>query len=656
MSKTPRDEIKGENAFKLEQVGLTHNTITIKWNEVDDPEVDCYEIRYRIKPVGKDKNAWKIKSTDGLQTEITIDQLNADCAYEFKLVGLYEGDNVFSSKVISEFRTKLSLARCVQEDMKLDQEHQLPSGIPIYQFNTQVTNLAEGVRKCDILLNQKQNPEQEQEYKTVLMVGETGTGKSSFIDALINNVTGVSLNDEFRFKLISLTEVEQTKRNKKILSQTESVTWYRIPPIAGTPLNYSFNIIDTPGFGDTSGIEKDKTIVTLLRNFFEKYIDSGFSKVNAICFVVKSDSEKLTVQQKYIFECLSLTFGKDIRNNICIIATHADRTVPRILETMGKKGLPIEHFCQFDNKQFDECFGIEADLAQKICNQNFQKFFALLNILKPCTVATTVEMMKKKDKLDFTLRHLLQKVDESVVKVIACRLQYKMEKECALTKNDNANYKNYHPKTELHIKPCIANLRAINCKTCNQTCHYPCDIKHKKLIWLCTAMKRTAGTCIVCPRNCPWSFHTTETEYIEMVQTIETTTSEDKLKSFNKAKEGVEEHYRLSNEVFEDVRQILSDIADLIKDMRECVKGINDRSTKEGSLLTYLNILLERQTEELARVQGDRQYILLKLKDAVENYLSDKSFENLKKLLTSNDFINAAMSGQNGTEHIAVQI
>ena len=44
------------------------------------------------------------------------------------------------------------------------------------------------------------------------MLGETGTGKTTLIDAYINFLTGVTFYDKFRFRLIDEREIHKKLR------------------------------------------------------------------------------------------------------------------------------------------------------------------------------------------------------------------------------------------------------------------------------------------------------------------------------------------------------------------------------------------------------------------------------------------------------------
>jgi flagellar biosynthesis GTPase FlhF len=83
--------------------------------------------------------------------------------------------------------------------------------------------------------------------KSFLLVGVTGAGKSTFIDALANFYFNVRFEDKHRFKMINLTKAEKAKSKDVTTSQTDDITVYKIPNIQGANANFALNIIDTPG-------------------------------------------------------------------------------------------------------------------------------------------------------------------------------------------------------------------------------------------------------------------------------------------------------------------------------------------------------------------------------------------------------------------------
>ena len=102
------------------------------------------------------------------------------------------------------------------------------------------------------------------ERKTILLMGATGMGKTTWINAMINYVLGVEWDDPFRYKLVD----EKVNKNQAH-SQTQGVTAYDIHYRVGFRIPFSLTIVDTPGFGDTQGIGRDEKITQAIQEFFE---------------------------------------------------------------------------------------------------------------------------------------------------------------------------------------------------------------------------------------------------------------------------------------------------------------------------------------------------------------------------------------------------
>ena len=87
-----------------------------------------------------------------------------------------------------------------------------------------------------------------------MIVGKTGTGKTTFLNAMVNYYEGVRMEHDFRYVLTA----NVTKETNLGKSDTSEVSVYNIynPKTNKRPLR----IIDTPGLGDTRGLEMDKEI------------------------------------------------------------------------------------------------------------------------------------------------------------------------------------------------------------------------------------------------------------------------------------------------------------------------------------------------------------------------------------------------------------
>eukprot|EP01084_Bolivina_argentea_P120931 214377_1 len=124
-----------------------------------------------------------------------------------------------------------------------------------------------------------------QSYKrnrVMIIIGATGAGKTTTINSMMNYLWNVKYHNQFRYKLI----FEHNKHDQSE-SQTNKISIYRLAPPS---LMYQLTVIDTPGFGDTRGIEYDQSITKNIGQLFQDNIDD----VDAICFVIRAPQARLT--------------------------------------------------------------------------------------------------------------------------------------------------------------------------------------------------------------------------------------------------------------------------------------------------------------------------------------------------------------------------
>jgi predicted GTPase len=105
----------------------------------------------------------------------------------------------------------------------------------------------------------------KRENKTILLMGATGSGKTTMINAMTNFILGVEWEDNFRFMIVD----EEVKGASQAHSQTQGVTAYDLHYQNGFRIPFSLTIVDTPGFGDTGGIARDKEITSAIQQLFE---------------------------------------------------------------------------------------------------------------------------------------------------------------------------------------------------------------------------------------------------------------------------------------------------------------------------------------------------------------------------------------------------
>jgi predicted GTPase len=166
---------------------------------------------------------------------------------------------------------------------------------------------------------------QELEFrpKYVLLIGETGVGKSTLINLLANHLRGVRLIDDYRYEMI-----QEPYFKDQSSSVTSEIEMYTII-VPGRPQE-PIVLIDTPGYGDTQGTIKDAEIDKKL----EQLLAQKLTHIHLVCFVAKSSTVRLTDAQIYVYNKIVTLLGNQFQDNLMFLFTFSDNEVPQVSKAM----------------------------------------------------------------------------------------------------------------------------------------------------------------------------------------------------------------------------------------------------------------------------------------------------------------------------------
>ncbi|XP_015244786.1 PREDICTED: uncharacterized protein LOC107093941 [Cyprinodon variegatus] len=384
----------------------------------------------------------------------------------------------------------------------------ISSGPPaVYQLKTRKENIGTMTRVT--FGRRKQN----KPNKTILLVGETGAGKSTLINAMVNHVMGVKFEDEICFQI-----VEDEKRSQ-VESQTSDVIVYEIFGFEGKTLPYSLTIIDTPGYGDTRGYEHDIIVIERLFELFRS--DDGIHELDAVGLVLKSSVNRLSDRIKYIFDSVMSLFGKDIEKNIVALVTHSTGKKPKdVLKALeaadikcakDEKKQPV--YFLFNNCQHEERTEEPEYLenADRVATRGLSGFTAFLGKTEPQKLETTVIVLNERIRLSACIQNLQERITLSELKQREIKQIQESLKSYEENKDKNKKFtvefdEAYKDKENIQGDMWLMTLikGAVCCTICEENCHVSGCTSSKNPID-CEVMKD--GICTVCSSKCPASAH-----------------------------------------------------------------------------------------------------------------------------------------------------
>ena len=513
----------------------------------------------------------------------------------------------------------------------------------------------------------KYDPEDYHNAYVVLFCGKTGDGKTTAINAFFNIVKGITLEDDYRFILIT----EQKKEGGQAVSQTDGIHLYYLKDYSNKPII----IIDSQGYGDTRGLPYDEMINEAFRYVFSSVIDH----INAAFFIVKSNTNRIDITTKYIFSSVTCLFSEDISENFIVLATFANReTISKgpafvesiktdaeflkINERMNEKWwFAIDSKCILDNEK-DKLTLYSFKMASELYEEKVKKLRP--KGIKKCAevLNTRMELKVQVEKLNETFRNLLVEQDnlqekEKIIIETSGKIE-KMQQQINFLENNmqqlsprdleekirrlneelNDKINNLNNQTESKQ---IKKLKYSNdekythCDSCEKNCHDPCDC-YFKLVGRCTIFTFWSKKCEIC--GCDKEQHKQDHYYYRFETiTMAKNTDEEKRKEKEKNEQEKKKNKKKKKKIVEEMNKKNNAKNNLEKQKNE-LKYNKDTLLKEKEKNLKEKIIIQNKIRD---INHQILFIIIKLQNISEK-INDIAMNN-NHIKTEDEYIDDLM-------------
>jgi len=531
----------------------------------------------------------------------------------------------------------------------------------------------------------------------ILFLGETGVGKSTFINGFANYISYSTLSEAENSDNVCVIPTKFTMMNenyKEIEIKTGTADKNEDQQVGRSstqmPKSYVFRrgkilvrIIDTPGIGDTRGIDHDRVnfqnIMTHLSNLDE---------INGICILLKPNNARLTVMFTFCIKELLTHLHRDACKNIVFCFTNSrgtfykpGDTLPALRELILNSTdvdlqLRRETIYCIDNEsvrflaalnqgvKFSEDEKKNYSTSWEMSVKETERLVDYISSLPPHKVKNTLSLNDAR-RLIVALSRPLAEITSTIQNNIGVVEQRRQEVMESTKHKEDLNTKLYIPVIDLQTKPlnyprtvctaqkCVKHISVGGVQKIDYMhhCHPHCNLTGVQTnIVNCVALQQCAAmnqfhSCKHC--GCSWSVHMHITYECTQVQT-------------QIVDEAVERQIKDKATKIETTQQHLQSLQDRINKLEDEKRLVAEVSAQFGCFLKHnaiapFNDAMSDYLEHLIQVErgkisagGDRNNLagLEKMKSMYEeevkmlekaindptSYINVPSAEKIKKL------------------------
>ncbi len=611
---------------------VTYKSIELEWNKPSfgRKKIQYYSVIYYASD--SSDGILREKKTEGAEQSITIKGLNCETGYIFKVQATFPYGIKLESEPTGAIHTKAHLAETIRKKSNLTSKKTTKKPAIYELVKTPImVNKMKKMAKYEV-----GEPLDGGTIRVLMVVGATGAGKTTLINGIANYMYGVQWEDDFRFNLVA----HEPAKKSQAQSHTSWITAYTLHRGASSPIPYSLTIIDTPGFGDTEGIDRDKKIADQIKDFFSVNPPEGIDVLHGIGFVAQASLARLSHSQQYIFDSILSIYGRDVASNIFLMTTFADGQDPPVMEAIIDAKIPHQKYFKFNNSALfvNGKKGTFDAMFWEMGMMSFQGFFNDFGKAEHRSLQLTREVLEEREQLENVLKQLQPQIHTGLTKMDELqRVVVMLERNKSLIEQ-NKDFVFRVQVTKQRKINTTPGLYTTNCLNCNFTCHDNCIYANDSDKKSCCAMNPD-GDCGICPGKCIWSKHVNNPYIFELYTEEEVRTSGELKDRYDTAVEGESRAETMIGNIKHDVTTLEFIVLDLVNAARKRLMRLDEIALKPNPLseVDYVDLLIKSEEQQGKRGWSDRvsSYKILRKRASLMRKIKDHKQDDVEESLFS---------------------
>lgn len=441
--------------------------------------------------------------------------------------------------------------------------------------------LAEGEPSLPLYHYPGKRKDATKHYKTFLVLGATGVGKTTLMDAFVNTLSDVTYKDTWRYKLVN--EDRMLKKTQGF-SMTDKITYYYIEDKRRDGSERCHvKIIDTPGFGDVRGPEYDHKIAEQFEKLFKTEIDT----LDYILLVVKAPMTRWTARSQYIYQQVQKVFGADAKRRFILMCTFADGGKPNALGIL-KNHLHWETYFSFNNSALYTPSGTptaktnNTKMYWDICTGSVNKFLKYVTDQRrsPLSLSMTKENIQTQKYLFDSIANAQRQISIGFSKLddIKTTLAEIERNRDIINKTGALTTTQTQIKTRLVRERFPGGAMYQMCTECETSCCQVCKWPANETESVCTYFGSAYGYKCTCGHGKSTHIRSVDKitkETYEVTETFEVTAN---VQQKRRGEQGLSTAQRLFNSYKRQIQTVFSDIVNNMQRSKDCLTKLDSIS------------------------------------------------------------------------------